>query len=132
MLQSEQRADRVAHFDRMADGWDGWQRRNRYYYGQMARLLRLLVPPGSRVLELGCATGDVLMILDADLSVAPEVLSRFYRVLIEGHGEFLNGSRMVYQMERQAMRLLNLKVCEVPVRYHARLYGETKISRFSA
>ncbi len=139
------------------------------------------------------ATGDVLMILDADLSVAPEDLSRFYRALIQGHGEFINGSRMIYQMERQAMRFfnllgnyffsraftwilgqqfrdtlcgtkairradyerlaagrssfgdsdpfgdfdlilgavkLNLKVCEVPVRYRARVYGQTKITRF--
>jgi hypothetical protein len=48
------------------------------------------------------------MILDADLSVAPKEPSRSYRVLTEGHGEFINGSRMVYQMERRAMRSLNL------------------------
>jgi len=140
------------------------------------------------------AKGDVLMILDADLTVMPEDLSRFYHALIEGHGEFINGSRMVYPQERQAMRFLNLlgnhffswaftwilgqrfrdtlcgtkvilrkdydrlargrdyfgefdpfgdfdlilgavklnlKVCEVPVRYKARVYGETNISRFS-
>jgi hypothetical protein len=48
------------------------------------------------------------MILDADLSVDPEDLPKFYLALAEGKGELINGSRMVYQMERQAMRLLNL------------------------
>lgn len=54
------------------------------------------------------ATGDVLMILDADLTVMPEDLPRFYLALSERRGEFINGSRLVYQMEDQAMRLLNL------------------------
>jgi len=53
------------------------------------------------------ASGDVLMILDADLTVAPEDLPKFFHALIEGKGEFINGSRLVYQMEKQAMRLLN-------------------------
>ena len=139
------------------------------------------------------ATGDVLMILDADLTVAPEDLPRFYVALAENRGEFVNGSRLVYQMEDQAMRLLNLAanhffgvafskvlgqplkdtlcgtkvlrrtdylriaagrdvfgdfdpfgdfdllfgaarlglhIVEIPVRYAARTYGETQISRF--
>jgi 2-polyprenyl-3-methyl-5-hydroxy-6-metoxy-1,4-benzoquinol methylase len=54
------------------------------------------------------ATGDVLMILDADLSVAPEDLPQFYEALVSGKGEFLNGSRLVYAMDPQAMRFLNL------------------------
>jgi SAM-dependent methyltransferase len=54
------------------------------------------------------ATGDILMILDADITVEPEALSKFYRAIADGHGEFINGSRMVYPMERQAMRFLNL------------------------
>ncbi|OGG43729.1 MAG: glycosyl transferase [Candidatus Handelsmanbacteria bacterium RIFCSPLOWO2_12_FULL_64_10] len=54
------------------------------------------------------ATGDVLMILDADLTVPPEDLPRFYRTLAEGKGEFINGSRLVYPMEQKAMRALNL------------------------
>ena len=53
------------------------------------------------------ATGDVLMILDADMTVAPEDLPRFYRALITGSGEFINGVRLVYPMEQEAMRLLN-------------------------
>ena len=52
-----------------------------------------------------CATGfaaakhDVLMILDADLTVPPEDLPKFYRALVDGTGEFVNGSRLVYPME---------------------------------
>lgn len=54
------------------------------------------------------ATGDVLMILDADLTVPPEDLPRFLDALVTGKGEFINGVRLVYPMERQAMRFLNL------------------------
>lgn len=54
------------------------------------------------------AKGDVLMILDADLTVAPEELPKFFEAITSGKGEFINGTRLVYQMERQAMRRLNL------------------------
>lgn len=139
------------------------------------------------------ASGDVLFILDADLTVAPEDLPKFYAALAEGRAELVNGSRLVYPMEGEAMRFLNslgnkafglalsgileqrlkdtlcgtkvlfrrdyekiaaargffgdldpfgdfdllfgaakqnLKIVELPVRYRARRYGETKISRF--
>ena len=54
------------------------------------------------------ARGEVLMILDADLTVPPEDLPRFYEALQSGKGEFINGVRLVYPMEKQAMRFLNL------------------------
>jgi glycosyltransferase involved in cell wall biosynthesis len=57
---------------------------------------------------LAQASGDVLMILDADLTVPPEDLPRFYEVLCSDKGEFVNGVRLVYPMEKQAMRFLNL------------------------
>jgi len=139
------------------------------------------------------AQGDVLMILDADLTMAPEELPKYYELLANGRGEFINGTRLVYPMEESAMRFLNLlanrafavifsfllnqritdtlcgtkalrradyqrlaagrayfgefdpfgdfdlifgaaklnlKLAEVPVRYAARAYGETQISRF--
>jgi SAM-dependent methyltransferase len=139
------------------------------------------------------AKNDVLMILDADLTVAPEALPLFYDALADGHGEFINGSRLVYGLDRGAMRFLNilgnkgfsvlftslldqpvkdtlcgtkalrranydrivagrsyfgdfdpfgdfdlllgaaklnLKIVDLPVRYGARTYGQTKISRF--
>lgn len=54
------------------------------------------------------ASGDVLMILDADLTVPPEDLVRFYDVLASGLGDFANGVRLVYPMEEQAMQFLNM------------------------
>jgi ubiquinone/menaquinone biosynthesis C-methylase UbiE len=54
------------------------------------------------------ASGDVLMILDADLTVRPEDLPRFYEALCSGQGEFINGVRLVYPMEKEAMQGLNL------------------------
>jgi SAM-dependent methyltransferase len=54
------------------------------------------------------AQGDVLMILDADLTVQPHDLARFYDVLATGEGDFINGVRLVYPMERHAMRYVNL------------------------
>lgn len=53
------------------------------------------------------ATGAVLFILDADLTVPPEDLPKFYAAIAEGKGEFINGSRLVYPMEGEAMRFLN-------------------------
>jgi len=139
------------------------------------------------------ATGDVFFILDADLTVPPEDLPKFYEAIAEGRGEFVNGSRLVYPMETGAMRFLNtlgnkffslaftylldmpvkdtlcgtkvlrrehyqrivdgrsffgdfdpfgdfdllfgaarcgLQLVEIPVRYRARTYGDTKIDRF--
>lgn len=54
------------------------------------------------------ATGDILMILDADLTMPPEELPKFYRALASGHAEFANGVRLVYPMEERAMQFLNL------------------------
>jgi glycosyltransferase involved in cell wall biosynthesis len=54
------------------------------------------------------ARGDVLMILDADLTVPPEDLPRFYDALVSGKGDLVNGVRLVYPMEKEAMRFLNL------------------------
>ena len=53
------------------------------------------------------ASGDILMILDADLTVPPEDLPRFYNALADHKGDFINGVRLVYPMEKRAMRLFN-------------------------
>lgn len=53
------------------------------------------------------ASGDILMILDADLTVQPEDLGHFYRAIASGRGEFINGSRLVYPRSRLAMPGLN-------------------------
>ncbi len=140
------------------------------------------------------ATKDILIILDGDLTVAPETLKKFWAKISTGEAEYINGSRLIYPMDNNAMRFLNyiankifsilftwllgqrftdtlcgtkviskknyirakrknkdlgdfdpfgdffiifgasrlcLKINEVPIRYKARVYGETQISRFS-
>jgi SAM-dependent methyltransferase len=57
---------------------------------------------------LDAARGDILIILDADLTMPPEQLPKFWEAIRCGKGEFVNGSRLVYPMEQQAMRFLNL------------------------
>lgn len=54
------------------------------------------------------ASGDILMILDADMTVPPEDLPRFYDAIVKGRGDFVNGVRLVYPMSDDAMRFLNL------------------------
>ncbi|MBI4039344.1 glycosyltransferase [Candidatus Daviesbacteria bacterium] len=54
------------------------------------------------------AKGDIVMIWDADRTVPAEELPRFYDVIAHGQGSFVNGTRMVYPMERQAMKTLNV------------------------
>jgi SAM-dependent methyltransferase len=64
---------------------------------------------GSAVRQgFAAATGDILMILDADLTVPPEDLPRFFDALMTGKGEFINGVRLTYPMEERAMRFANL------------------------
>jgi SAM-dependent methyltransferase len=77
------------------------------------RPIRLVDQPGKGkgdAVRTGFAAArhDVLMILDGDLSVRPEDLPKFYRALMEGRGELINGSRLVYDVEPGAMRFLNM------------------------
>ena len=75
-----------------------------------ARLFRQAGTGKGDAVRLGFAqaSGDVLMILDADLTVPPEDLPRFYEALRSRKGEFINGVRLVYPMEKQSMQFLNL------------------------
>ncbi len=59
-------------------------------------------------LGFNMATGDILTILDADLTMPPEDLPKFYNAIARGKGDFINGSRLVYVMEKKAMRFLNI------------------------
>ncbi len=74
------------------------------------KLLRQVGVGKGDAVRLGFANagGEILMILDADLTVPPENLPRFYEALRSGKGEFINGVRLVYPVEKQAMRFLNL------------------------
>lgn len=74
-----------------------------------SRLLRQEGAGKGDAIRLGIARaeGDMVMILDADLTVPPEDLPRFYDALHSGRGEFINGVRLVYPMEDEAMRFVN-------------------------
>lgn len=82
----------------------------RLFPDREARLYRQSGKGKGDAVRLGFAnsTGDVLMILDADMTVAPEDLPRFYEAIASGVAEFVNGVRLVYPMEKQAMRAFNL------------------------
>lgn len=62
-----------------------------------------------QAVKAGCdlATGDVIMILDADMAVPPEELPRFFEPIQNGRADFVNGTRMIYQMSGKAMKFLN-------------------------
>lgn len=77
------------------------------------RDIRLIQGPGICKAEnvwtgFRAATGNVLMILDGDLAVMPEELPYFLRALLSGSGEFINGSRLVYPIPKQAMKFANM------------------------
>lgn len=78
--------------------------------GYNARLFRQTGKGKGDAVRLGFAkaTGELLMILDADLTVPPEDLPRFYQAWYSGAGEFINGVRLVYPMEKKAMQFFNL------------------------
>jgi glycosyltransferase involved in cell wall biosynthesis len=74
--------------------------------------IKVLVQPGIGKADavragFAIARGDVLMILDADLTMPPEDLPKFYHAIANNNGEFINGSRLVYPMEQDSMRFLN-------------------------
>jgi SAM-dependent methyltransferase len=77
---------------------------------RVARLLRQTGRGKGDAVRMGfdAAAGDILMILDADLTVPPEDLPRFYDAVDSGKGEFVNGVRLTYPMEERAMRFANL------------------------
>jgi SAM-dependent methyltransferase len=52
--------------------------------------------------------GDILMILDSDLTMPPEELGKYYDAMVEGKGDLINGCRLIYPVEKQAMQFLNL------------------------
>jgi ubiquinone/menaquinone biosynthesis C-methylase UbiE len=92
---------------------DTWVTIERELAKRPGRRAKLLKQPGKGkgdAVRFGYAhaEGEVLMILDADLTVPPEDLPRFYDALVSGKGEFINGVRLVYPMEKQAMRFLNM------------------------
>ncbi len=93
------------------DTWETIQRETAAYRGP--HLVRALQQPGKGKWDavrtgFAAATGEVLVIQDADLTAPPEDLPKFYAAVSSGATEFANGSRLVYPMEKRAMRFLNL------------------------
>lgn len=73
------------------------------------------------------ASGDILMILDADLTMPPEALPKFYAAIANGKADFVNGTRLVYPMEETAMRPLNF----IANRFFAGAFSYLVNQRFS-
>jgi SAM-dependent methyltransferase len=78
--------------------------------GRKCRLFRQTGAGKGDAVRLGFdkAEGDILMILDADMTVPPEDLARFYNAIVGGRGEFINGVRLVYPLEDRSMRFFNI------------------------
>ncbi|MEL6605274.1 MAG: glycosyltransferase [Cyanobacteria bacterium J06614_10] len=92
------------------DTWQTIQKAKRYYRGPYSIQAFQQTGKGKAdAVRLGfaAATGDVLMILDADLTVPPEDLPHFFDAIASGRGEFINGSRLLYPRSKQAMPWLN-------------------------
>jgi hypothetical protein len=90
--------------------WDEIQRVASAYKGTMSIVMAQQdgIGKGDAVRKgFMMAQNEVLMILDADMTVAPEDLVKFYDAIADGKADFVNGSRLVYPMEKQAMRFLN-------------------------
>jgi hypothetical protein len=91
--------------------WEEIQQVARDYSGPLrVKALQQTGRGKNDAVRLGFATasGELLTILDADLTMPPELLPRFYDAYVRGLGDFVNGSRLVYPMERGAMRFLNV------------------------
>ncbi len=92
------------------DTWETIRQVKAKYPGRKIRSLQQSGKmKGNAVREgFAAANGDILMILDADLTMPPEELPKFYDVLASRHAEFANGVRLVYPMQEKAMRFLNM------------------------
>ena len=97
--------------DKSTDGTPDEVRRMQRHHPD--KNIRLIEGPGIGKAEnvwtgFRAARGDVLMILDADLTVMPEELPMFLRALASRQGDFVNGSRLIYPMQQNAMRFANM------------------------
>ncbi len=92
------------------DTWEQIQRVQREYPERKIMVMQQTGRGKGDAVRLGfaAATGDILMILDADLTMPPEELPKFYDVLASGRAEFANGVRLIYPMDEEAMQFLNL------------------------
>jgi SAM-dependent methyltransferase len=92
---------------------DTWAEIQRVAAAHPERRIKLMQQPGKGKGDavrhgFAAASGDILMILDADLTMPPEELPKFHAVIASGQAEFANGVRLVYPMDEKAMQFLNL------------------------
>jgi SAM-dependent methyltransferase len=90
-----------------------WEEIERVAAKYPERRIKTLRQPGSGKGDavragFAVAEGDLFFILDADLTVPPEEMPKFYEAIVSGRAEFANGSRLVYPMEKAAMQFLNM------------------------
>jgi SAM-dependent methyltransferase len=90
-----------------------WEEIERVARAYPERRIKILRQPGQGKGDavragFAAAEGDLFIILDADLTVPPEEMPKFYDAVVSGRTEFANGSRLVYPMEKAAMRFLNM------------------------
>tara|TARA_R110002020_G_scaffold3766_10_gene16589 strand:+ start:18907 stop:20367 length:1461 start_codon:yes stop_codon:yes gene_type:complete len=92
------------------DTWDAIERAIAAHPEKNCKLFKQKGKGKGDAVRLGfeVASGDILMILDADITVPPEDLPRFHALMASGAAEFVNGVRLVYPMQDEAMRFLNL------------------------
>jgi SAM-dependent methyltransferase len=90
--------------------WDEIQRVAKEYPNKRIKILQQPGKGKGDAVRAGfaAAEGDLFMILDADLTVPPEEMPKFYAAVASGRCEFANGSRLVYPMEKAAMQFLNM------------------------
>ena len=107
---------RRGHRDRLRRGWledDTRERIEAEIERRSDRDIQLVAQQGTgkwNAVQEGfdTSTGELLVILDGDMTVDPEELVRVYEAIASGQGEFVNGNRLVYGMEPGAMRFLNM------------------------
>ena len=92
------------------DTWTQIQRVQTEFPSRRIKIMRQTGRGKGDAVRMGfaAASGDILMILDADLTMPPEELPKFFEVIAGGRAEFANGCRLVYPMDEKAMQFLNL------------------------
>jgi SAM-dependent methyltransferase len=76
------------YFERIAPFWDYWHHKNGYYHHKMTQLIRGMVPPGARILELGSGTGDLLAALKPAAAIGLNVAEALTGRALRKHSEF--------------------------------------------
>lgn len=68
------------HFDHIASTFDEWKSRNPYYHGQIERFYVSVIPKGKKILEIGCATGDLLSCLEPEYGLGIDISKDMIRI----------------------------------------------------